>query len=112
MASYGITYAINDTVVTAPDEEVWSESVIGIDLNGLQKRSCYKRLEWRKSVASPCYLDWFDYDNTALTSLTTRPKGVLDTFERYTTAICQEVSFRQRRSVGNEIVATFLVKVC
>lgn len=107
----GIYYRINGQEVTAPDEEVWSPIVIGTSLAGEQKRSPYWRLEWRKTVADVCRLDWFDYDNTTLESLTTRPPKLLDQHETYTDAICQSVGFRQRRGVGNELVAVFLVCV-
>jgi len=106
-----VIYSINDTEVTSPDEEVWSPVAIGTALTGRQKRSPYWRLEWHKTVAGPCRLDWFDYDNTTLDSLTTRTPGKLDISEIYTDAVCQSVVFRQRRGVGNEIVATFLVYV-
>ena len=103
------TFQINGVEVTAPDEEVWSPQVIGTDLNGEQNRSPYWRLEWRKTVSDQCRLDWNDYDNTRLESLTTRPPHILDEFETYTNVVCQSVTMRHRRSVGNEVVATFLV---
>jgi len=111
MAIKGLLYAINGHEVTTPDEEVWQNVVIGENLAGNQRRSPYKTLQWTKQVASPCYLDWFDYDNQTLTSLTTRPPGELDEHETYTDAICKSVVFRQRLNVGNEIVATFEVYV-
>lgn len=105
----GNAYAINGTGVTAPDEEVWTEILMGIDLRGQQKRSIYWQLEWRKTVGNSCYLDWMDYDNTVLTGLTTRPRNRLDEFETYTDVICQSVVFRHRHGAASEIVATFLV---
>lgn len=109
--TYGIQYAINGNGVTAPDEEAWSNIVVGDALSGQERRSPFKQLEWRKQVAGPCYLDWYDYDNQTLDSLTTRTPGELVEYETYTTAICQSVTFRHRRSNANEIVAVFLVLV-
>ena len=106
-----VYYNINGTGVTSPDEEVWTPISPGTALSGLQKRSPYWQLEWRKTVAGPCHLDWFDYDNTTLTSLATRPPGLLDETVEYTDAICQSVTMRHRMGVGNEIVAVFLVYV-
>lgn len=108
---WNASYAINGALVTTPDEEVWTPLSPGNDLNGLQKRSPFYQLEWRKQVASQCHLDWFTYDNTVLSSLLTRAPGELRDFVKYTTAVCQSVVFRQRRGVGNEVVATFLVRV-
>lgn len=109
MSLPGVAYAINGIRVTAPDEEVWTPIVMGIGLRGQQKRSTYWQLEWRKTVGNSCYLDWMDYDNSVLTSLVTRPQNRLDEFETYTDVICQSVTFRHRRGMANEIVATFLV---
>lgn len=103
-------YRINGVEVTSPDEEVWSPQVIGVDLNGEQNRSPYQGLEWRKTVSDQCRLDWDEYDNTRLESLTTRPPHTLDEFETYIDVVCQSVTMRHRRSVGNEIVASFLVR--
>jgi len=111
VAARGNVYAINGLIVTTPDEEVWTPHVMGDALTGRQKRSPYRILEWRKQVADRCLLDWFSYDNTTLVSLTATPPGTLDQHETYTDAICQAVNFRKRLSVGNEIVARFLVCV-
>ena len=105
----GIVYSINGNSVQAPDEEVWGNIVMGTSLTGRQKRSPYRQLEWRKVITDACRLDWFDYDNTTLASLTTRPYNKLDEHATYTDVICQSVTMRQRRSVGNEMVAVFLV---
>lgn len=104
-------YAINDIEVTAPDEEVWTPIVQGESLTGRQKRSPWYRLEWRRTVGGPCELDWYDFDNLTLSSLSCRPPGILDDFVRITSPapICQSVTLRHRLSVGTEIVATFLV---
>ena len=107
----GIQFAINDVIVTAPDEDVWLNVSIGDALAGTERRSPYKLLEWRKQVAGPCHLDWFDYDNQQLDSLTTRSFSHLDEYETYTDAICKSVTIRNRRSVGSELVATFLIYV-
>jgi len=107
----GIVFAINRIGMPSPDEEVWAHNVLGEDLTGLQKRSAYSRLEWRRTAGERCDLDWFDYANTVLISLTTRPDGSLDTHETYTDAICKSVTMRHRRGVGNEIVATFYVNL-
>lgn len=107
--TYGIEYALNGTPVTAPDEEAWSNVVIGESLEGTERRSPYRILEWTKRVAGPCHLDWFDYDNTPLSSITTRSPGELVNYETYTDAVCKSVTFRQRLGVGTEIVARFLV---
>jgi len=107
----GVKFAINGVVVTAPDEDVPLNIVLGDALAGTECRSPYKVLEWRKQIAGPCHLDWFDYDNQVLTSLTTRSFAHLDEYETYTDAVCKSVTIRNRRSVGNEMVATFLVYV-
>lgn len=107
--THGIVYALNGVDVTAPDEETWSNKVIGESLSGTERRSPYRILEWTKRVAGECHLDWFDYDNSTLDSITTRSPGELVNYETYTTAICQSVTFRQRLGVGTEVVARFLV---
>lgn len=105
-------YAINGKRVTAPDEEAWQNIVLGDSNSGGENRSPYKILEWRKRVAGRCNLDWFDYDNTQLSSLVTRAPGELSDWQEYTTDVhCKSVTFRQTRSIGNEVVATFLVYV-
>lgn len=102
-------FQINGNVVTAPDEEVWTPISMGVSLTGQQKRSPYYQLEWRKVVGGPCHLDWFDHDNTTLTSLTTRIPDLLDDFETYTDVVCQSVTMRHRHGAGSEIVAIFLI---
>lgn len=111
MAFYGIVFDINGAGVTVPDEEAWAHNVLGDDLRGLQKRSDYSRLEWRRIVGEECDLGWFDYDNTVLSSLTTRPPGSVRTSETYYDAICKSVAMRHRRGLASEIVATFLVNL-
>ena len=116
MAKAGILYAINGAQVLTPDEELWTPIVSGTSLTARQKRSPYRRLEWRRQVTDRCEVngmarDWFGYDNTTLTSLICRPPGRLAEFEEYADAVCQSVTFRQRRGVGTEVVATFLVCV-
>lgn len=107
----GVVFQINGNDVTAPDEEVWTPISAGTSLTGEQKRSPYWTLQWSKNAADCDRLDWFDYDNTVLTSLRTRRRHRLDEYETYTDAICQSVQFRQRRQVGMDMVATFLVNV-
>ena len=107
----GIVYQINSNDVTAPDEEVWSYISPGTSLRGLQKRSPYQLLQWSKNAADCDRLDWFDYDNTILTTLRTRKPKTLAEYATYTDVICQSVTFRQRRQVGMDMVATFLVNV-
>jgi hypothetical protein len=111
VAIKGVAYAINGTGVTPPDSATWPPTVIGQDLNSLQKRSPYRIHEWSKQVAGPCHLDWFDYDNTTLASLVTRPPGTLDEMETYTDAVLQSVTMRQDRNVGTQVTAQFLVYV-
>lgn len=107
----GVIFAINGMKVTSPDEETWAPLTIGTALDGLQRRSPYRQLEWLKQVGDSCDLDWFAYDNTRLDSLTCRPYNKLDEYETYTDVVCESVTFRQRRGVGNEIVASFKVNV-
>jgi hypothetical protein len=107
----GVFYAINDVEVTSPIEEVWTPVVSGVALTGRQKRSPYYYLEWRLQVTDMCYMDWFPYDNTTLTSLTCRPPRKLAEFNTFTDAVCQSVNFRQRLGAGTEVVATFLVNI-
>lgn len=114
MGIKGVVFAINDLQVMPPDEDVWTPIVSGVALTARQKRSPYWQLEWRRQVVDECDLDgsgrdWFLYDNTTLTTLTTRQPGKLDEYRTYTDAVCQSVTFRARRGVGNEIVAVFLV---
>jgi hypothetical protein len=110
-------YLINGYEVYAPDEEVWSEIVIGDALSGEQKRSPYRELTWTRQVADDCTLsggnkDWFTYDNTTLASITTRTyKSTLDDFTTYASAVCKSVDVRMRHGVGNQIVAVFWVDV-
>ena len=105
------TYMLNGVTVTAPDEEAWTPIVSGVAVSGHQKRSPYWMLEWRKQVVAPCSLEWKEYDNTTLTTLTTRPNDEdgLDAFVTYIDVILQSVTLRQRRGVGTEMVAQFLV---
>ena len=63
MAIRGVNFAINGIKMTAPDSATWPPTVIGLSLDGTQKRSPYRIHEWNKQVAGDCHLDWFDYDN-------------------------------------------------
>lgn len=107
----GQSFMINDLVVTTPDEEVWIPIVVGDALSGTQRRSPYRTLEWRKRVADCGLLDWFDHDNTVLTSLVCTPPEEVDQWQRYTDAICKSVVARKTHTVATEVVATFLVNV-
>lgn len=112
MASAGVYYQINGQSVPAPDEEQWAPIEVGVALTGEQRRSPFRRLEWRKRVADQCRLeDWIQFDNTILDSLVCRPPDGLDQHERYTDVICQSVTATFRHHVGMEIVAVFLVNV-
>ena len=111
MAVSGVAYAINGIGVTCPDDALWSPTVIGQSLNGTQKRSPYRIHEWSKQVSGPCHLDWFDFDNTILASLVTRPPGTLRQQETYTDVVLQVVTMRQVRNVGTQVTARFLVFV-
>ena len=102
-------YMINDLVMPTPDTEQWSDNVVGVSLALTQRRSPYQMLIWRKAVVDGCRLDWFDYDNTALTSLTTRGPGDLKEVTRYTDVICQQVTMVQSREAGRQVEAHFLV---
>lgn len=112
MGNFLGAHAINGQQVTSPDEEVWQDINLGDAGDGLERRSPYKVLEWRKRVAGPCNLDWFEFDNQTLVSITARPKGKLKEWETYDTDVkCKSVSFRQNHDTGNEVVATFLIYV-
>jgi hypothetical protein len=111
MAIRGVAFAINGVGVTCPDSATWPPTVIGQSLNGTQRRSPYRIHEWSKQVAGPCHLDWFDYDNTVLASLVTRPPGTLLDMETYTDVVLQTVTMRQDRNVGTQVTAQFLVYV-
>lgn len=107
---YGTFFRINDQEVPCPDQEAWSDVVIGQSLDGTQKRSPWKRLEWTKRVDNPCdQFEWFAWDNTTLTSLTTRARGYRNVSERYTDAICVSVTAVQSHGNMTDITATFLV---
>ena len=106
----GMVFAINDQVVSCPDEDTLSPIVIGEATSGLQKRSPYRLLTWRKNIGGRCDMDWFDHDNTRLISLHTRSIGKVDEYTRFTDVVCQSVTKRNRRQLGTEIVATFLVR--
>lgn len=107
----GSPYAINGISVSAPDEELWPIVAPGAKLSGLQSRSGYRLLEWHKLVADRCQMDWYDYDDTVLSSITCRKYNSVHEYETYTDAICQSVTSRKRRGVESEIVATFLIYV-
>lgn len=106
----GLVFAINDQIVTAPDEDILSPITIGEATSGLQKRSPYRMLTWRKTFAGPCECDWFAYDNMRLDSLHSRSAGTTDEVTRFTDAICQSVTKRNRHQLGSEVTATFLVR--
>ncbi len=106
----GSNYAIDGVQVTAPDEENWSNIVLGENLTAHETRSPYQMLQWRKSVAERCDLDWWDYEGADLTSLTCTPPdnvGVYRVFTRSQKLI--SVVMRHSRGVAREVVATFLV---
>lgn len=110
MSVYGTHYAINDRPITAPDEEAWGNFVPGEGLDGLQRRSPYRQLEWRKRVGGECDVeDWFEFDNTVLTALTTRLPGYANESERYTDAICPSVTGRHQHGALVEVIAVFVV---
>lgn len=110
MSVYGTHYAINGRPITAPDEEAWGNIVTGDGLDGLQRRSPYRQLEWHKRVGSECDVeDWFDFDNTVLTSLTSRLPGMQNESEVFTDAICQSVTARHQHAALVEVIAAFLV---
>lgn len=106
----GSYYAFNGVKVTAPDEENWSNIVLGEDLTAHEKRSPYRMLQWRKSVAERCDLDWWDYEGTDLTSLTCTPPGEVGVYRVFTQSQkLVSVVHRVGRGVAREVVATFLV---
>ena len=106
----GSIYMINGNPVTAPDEELWTNIVLGEDLRAQERRSPYQQLQWRKTVAERCDLDWFDYDETELTSITCTPPGEVGIHRTFTLSQrCISVLMRQTRGVAREVVATFLV---
>ena len=106
----GVLFAINDQIVSCPIEDTLSPIVIGEATSGLQKRSPYQLLVWRMQIAGRCQMGWFAFDGTRLDSLHYRSRGKIDEWTRSTDAICQSVTKRNRRQLGTEIVATFLVR--
>jgi len=106
-----IAYMINKKPVVSPDEERWTSDVVGEGLDGLERRSPYKVLQWSKRVIRKDQVDWFDYDNTTLTSLVTRPPEEIDGYAEYTDAICRSVIMTHSHGVGMQVIATFLVNV-
>lgn len=111
MAEKMVSYMLNDNLVTAPDEEQWQPVLVGENHSNLQVRSFYWRLTWSKTVADACMLDWFEYDNQALTSLTTRPNGKVDQIARYTDVTCVQVSATQTQNNATRVTAEFIVGV-
>lgn len=111
MAVPGVFFMINGAGVVSPDTEVWDPISMGAALTGEQKRSHYRHLRWQKTIAEKCDLDWWEYDNVTLTSLTTRPPDELAMSETYSDAICQSVTMRHSHGRGIDVTANFLVNV-
>lgn len=106
----GSSYEFNGVKVTAPDEEVWADMVLGEDLTAHEIRSPYVQLQWRKTVAERCDLDWWDYEGMDLDSLTCTPPGEVAVYRVFTRSQkLISVHMRAGRGVAREVVATFLV---
>jgi hypothetical protein len=106
----GSVYEINGVKVTSPDEEVWSPIVLGENLVPLERRSPYEQLQWRKTVAERCDLDWFDFAEQVLTSLTCTPPREVGVHRVFTQSqVLLSVAMRAGRGMGREVVATFIV---
>lgn len=108
---YGQYFMMNGQEVTPPDDIRWEPVVIGEDLNALQKRSHYSRCVWTKRAVLGCDMDWFDYDNTELTSFVCPPTENSKVTERFTTAIVQQVKGLHTHGSMYDISMTILVKV-
>lgn len=111
MSLFGVFYMINGMPVTCPDDEQWEPVSMGDALTALQKRSPWYRLTWSKNVIDGSRVDWFEFDNTELTSLVTRIPDSLWESAEYTDAVCQSVTMRHNRHRGVDYTAVFLVKV-
>ena len=108
----GVYFQINELSTTAPDGDVWTDNVVGEDLDGLMTRSPMRRLEWRKKIVTGCMSeDWVPHDNTRLDSLTTRAYKKVDQYATYSDALCQSVTLDGKQSLGQSMVAVFLVNV-
>jgi hypothetical protein len=106
----GSVYEFNGIKVTPPDEEVWAHVVLGENLTAHEVRSPYQQLQWRKTVAERCDLDWWDYEGTDLDSLTCTPPGEVGIHRVFTRSQkLISVVMRAGRGVAREVVATFLV---
>ena len=106
-----VWHSINRGATTQPDDVEWFDIPVGsgTSLAGTLRLSPYKFCEWTRQVDDTCGLDWYDYKNTQLSSLTTYPPEKTDEVETYTDAFCLSVGHRTRRGKANEIVARFLV---
>jgi hypothetical protein len=104
-------HMINDQVVTSPDTQTWEPSNLGAALDMTLRRSPMRVVRWTKTVAGPCDLDWFTYDNTILTTFVTRGPTALKEWTVYTDAVCQQVSMVHSGPRGTRYEAIFLVNV-
>ncbi len=106
----GSVYMINGIRVPSPDEEVWSNIVVGDNLDALETRSPYQELTWRRTAGERCDLDWHDFDGLELSSITCTPPGEVGVHRTFTRSQkCKSVVHRNRRGTATEITATFLV---
>lgn len=111
MGELRLAFMFNDKNITPPTEWNWSPIVVGTNLAAKQNRSPMWRLEFRRRVVDRCLIDWFDYDNQRLLSITVPPHDALGETRRYTFAVVQQVAMRHRLGVGNELVATIVVNI-
>lgn len=107
----GNHFMMNGQGVVPPDELRWDPVVIGEDLTALQKRSHYSQCTWTKRAVEGCDMDWFDFDNTELTSLVCPPHENSKVSERYTDARVQQVKAMHTHGNMYDIVMVLLVKV-
>lgn len=111
MAVWGIHFMINGQGVVPPDDVDWTPIVVGEGLDGLERRAHYRTVKWTKRAVPGCDMDWFQFDNTELTSFTCPEPDNSRQSETYTTAICKSVKALQSHGNMQDIQAVFLVKV-
>ena len=101
---------INGLGVTPPDDVDWTPISMGDALDGLERRTHYRTVTWTKQVEQGCFLNWFQFDNTELTSFICSPPDHPEQHETYSEAYCKSVKAPQHHGKPQGIQAVFLVR--